>query len=68
MSSDSVNLKKLMRIIYQKEKEVDKFRKQLKEKDRQRIIPAEVVKNVHQQEGISKEERETLTRQVHENR
>ena len=68
MSSDSVNLKKLMRIIYQKEKEVDKFRKQLKEKDRQRIIPTEVVKNVHQQEGISKEERETLTRQVHENR
>lgn len=36
-SSDAVNLKKLMKIIYQKEKEVEKYRKQLRDKERNRI-------------------------------
>ena len=36
-NSDALNLKKLMKIIYQKEKEVEKYRKQLRDKDRCKI-------------------------------
>lgn len=48
---EQATLKKLMKIIYEKEKEIDKYKKQLRDKERNKV-PAP-----HPREGLSSEDK-----------